>query len=826
MNRTRTSLFLVAMVTMLLAHGSASGFSGAGSGTEADPYVIATVEQLQEMRDDVNACYALGNNIDAGDTRTWGSGAGFEPIGGSGEPFTGIFDGKRRTITNLYINRPITDGVGLFGYIRDGATVQNVGLVDADVTARRNSGTLVGSSSGATVRNSWSTGMIQGSHDYQMRLGGLIGISSGADSFVHQCFSSVDVTATGGAHQVGGLAGYNGHGSIMTDCYATGNVSGTWKVGGLVGDNPYPEGGYIAKCYSTGRVTGTGGGLVGFNYNGGVTYDSYWDIETSGRTSSKGGAGKTTAQMMQQATFAGWDFVDIWGIIEDETYPFLASFETRELTGLEIVGPNELGENFHASYRAIAHCDNNSTADVTDLATWGVEPNTVADIDSGQLTAREIAQRTEDIIVYAQYTEGETTVDSSKPVTIFAVCPTGTALEFDGKNDYVLVGDHDIFDFGSNRDFSISAWIKTAGAADRMRVVDKIRAGHYPYEGYEFYLSPNGSVAISVLDGDHDRALAVSSTDCGNGDWHMISAVADRDGNLELYIDGRREASDSMTAIGNTNNNIGLAFGRSMDYNGQYFPGTIDEVAIYEGCLSAGEILTRMHGQLTGEEPNLIGCWDFDEGIGQIAYDLTANGSNGRLGSSYEPDSRDPVWVASDAPVGDCPLPCAVDIKPGGCPNPLNVKSRGVVPVAILGSQEFNVGEIDVATISLAGANPVRSSFEDVAAAATDANECECTQERPDGYTDLTLKFKTVELVEEIVNSPGNVNGGEVLVLPLTGSLYDGVTIEGRDCVKLVGKVPPAIAAKRSDINDDGVVNIHDFGMIAEYWLETAVLRY
>jgi hypothetical protein len=84
----------------------------------------------------------------------------------------------------------------------------------------------------------------------------------------------------------------------MTDCYATGNVSGTWKVGGLVGDNPYPEGGYIARCYSVGRVNGTGGGLVGFDYKGGVTCNSYWDIETSGKTSSKGGTGKTTAQMM------------------------------------------------------------------------------------------------------------------------------------------------------------------------------------------------------------------------------------------------------------------------------------------------------------------------------------------------------------------------------------------------------------------------------------------------------------------------------------------------------------------------------------------------
>jgi hypothetical protein len=74
MIRARTSQFLMGTVILLVVCGSVFGFSGAGSGTELDPYIITTLAQLQEMRDDVNACYALGNDIDAGDTQTWNAG--------------------------------------------------------------------------------------------------------------------------------------------------------------------------------------------------------------------------------------------------------------------------------------------------------------------------------------------------------------------------------------------------------------------------------------------------------------------------------------------------------------------------------------------------------------------------------------------------------------------------------------------------------------------------------------------------------------------------------------------------------------------------------
>ncbi|GAJ00697.1 unnamed protein product, partial [marine sediment metagenome] len=58
-----------------------------------------------------------------------------------------------------------------------------------------------------------------------------------------------------------------------------------------------------------------------------------------------------------------------------------------------------------------------------------------------------------------------------------------------------------------------------------------------------------------------------------------------------------------------------------------------------------------------------------------------------------------------------------------------------------MGLEDFDVNTIDPASIFLAGIPAIRSSYEDVAAPVVDWNECECTPDGPDGYTDLTLKF-------------------------------------------------------------------------------------
>jgi hypothetical protein len=117
----------------------------------------------------------------------------------------------------------------------------------------------------------------------------------------------------------------------------------------------------------------------------------------------------------------------------------------------------------------------------------------------------------------------------------------------------------------------------------------------------------------------------------------------------------------------------------------------------------------------------------------------------------------------------------SIDIKPGSCPNPLNVKDKGVLPVAILGSEEFDVFNIDPASIRLEGVAPIRSSYEDVSTPV------------PDSYLDLTLKFE----VQEIVAALGEVNDGEEYELTLTGELNNGMPIEGKDCILIISKGKP-----------------------------------
>jgi len=125
------------------------------------------------------------------------------------------------------------------------------------------------------------------------------------------------------------------------------------------------------------------------------------------------------------------------------------------------------------------------------------------------------------------------------------------------------------------------------------------------------------------------------------------------------------------------------------------------------------------------------------------------------------------------------------DIKPQSCPNPLNVTSEGVLPVAILGTDNFDVNDIDVSTVQLAGVAPLRSSIEDEAAPLSNRqDECDCTTDGADGFDDLTLKFDT----QTIVAALGPVNDGDEIVLTITGNLTDGTPIEGKDCVIIKSK--------------------------------------
>jgi hypothetical protein len=146
--------------------------------------------------------------------------------------------------------------------------------------------------------------------------------------------------------------------------------------------------------------------------------------------------------------------------------------------------------------------------------------------------------------------------------------------------------------------------------------------------------------------------------------------------------------------------------------------------------------------------------------------------------------------------------PVALDIKPQSCPNPLNVKVKGentftsagrgtasgmnsVLPVAVLGSADFDVADINPGSIFLEGIAPLRWSMEDVSTPmSAGAKECECTTAGADGYADLTLKFNRSQVAAAL----GSVMNGDEIALTLTADLVDGTPIEGTDCVIIRAK--------------------------------------
>jgi uncharacterized protein (TIGR02145 family) len=258
------------------------------SGTEAKPHQIATLNDLKwlsETPDLWDKHFIQTANIDALETEYWNDNEGFSPIGtDAGNPFYGSYQGQGHVITNLHINRPTMDNVGLFGHT-SAASITNLGLVDAEIIGNNN-------------------------------VGGLVGLMT-EGSTIDTCFAIAAINCNSYG---GGLIGY-ATSSFIYNSYAGGSVHGS-SVGGLVS---YISESGVFYCYSTAQVTGlesTGGGLV-YIGNASDVVNSYWDTQTSTLgTSPGGGQGLTTAQMLSQTNYEGWNFEDIWGIVEEESYPY------------------------------------------------------------------------------------------------------------------------------------------------------------------------------------------------------------------------------------------------------------------------------------------------------------------------------------------------------------------------------------------------------------------------------------------------------------------------------------------------------------------------
>ena len=149
-------------------------------------------------------------------------------------------------------------------------------------------------------------------------VGGLIGAST--ETQVRICFATGSVK---GFDNVGGLVGSSlSSSAVIADCFAAGQVEGRYNKGGLAGANY----GQISNCYAIGNISEPSiwtGGLVGGNDDSAVVSNSFYDEETTGQKDTGKGEPKTTAEMMQQETYTGWDFGETWDIDEGVSYPYL-----------------------------------------------------------------------------------------------------------------------------------------------------------------------------------------------------------------------------------------------------------------------------------------------------------------------------------------------------------------------------------------------------------------------------------------------------------------------------------------------------------------------
>jgi len=139
-----------------------------------------------------------------------------------------------------------------------------------------------------------------------------------------------------------------------------------------------------------------------------------------------------------------------------------------------------------------------------------------------------------------------------------------------------------------------------------------------------------------------------------------------------------------------------------------------------------------------------------------------------------------------------------LDIKPGSCPNSFNPQSKGVLPVALLGTMNFDITMVDVSSVTISRAdgfgNSVvpnegppgpHSTYGDVAT-PFNGELCNCHEEHGDGYIDLAMKFMSQDLVDALDLDTLTMN--DEIELVLRGTLIDGTPFVASDCIRIVGQ--------------------------------------
>ncbi len=299
-----------------------------GGGTQSNPWLIATADQLKQLANQVNSgnryqdkYLTLENDIVLDQTSSW------VMIGYSAEnSFQGTLDGGGHRISGLLLSNPgAGEFQGLFGY--NTGTIRSLRVEAAIIsltlpTAGKQTyyAGIIAGCNGGTIVDCYSTGNITmtGKNLYA---GGIAGQNLAA---IQSCFfkGSLSAETTNGTSNGGGITG--SHTGTIRNCYNTGSISASSYAGGITGIS---FGGVIKTSYNSGTIfsAANSGGISGANLLKAVTENCYY-LESCGGTRS--GTALTAAAMAKQSSYLGFDFSKVWTLTAAALpeYPYLAVF--------------------------------------------------------------------------------------------------------------------------------------------------------------------------------------------------------------------------------------------------------------------------------------------------------------------------------------------------------------------------------------------------------------------------------------------------------------------------------------------------------------------
>lgn len=282
MKKRLLALLLVLAMVFSLMPAALAADTLSGSGTEDDPYLLATAADLKAFRDMANAeassklCATLTADIDLGG-EAW---TPFEPSSGYvSEAYAGTFDGANHTIKGLSVNATSSKGVGLFGTVC-GATIKNL-KVEGNVSASSSVfvGGIVGKTqTSATIDSCSFAGTVTSAKkNGSAGTAGIVGRVNAGTVTITNCANTAAINGISAI--AAGILGNGGSNKVtIENCYNTGAISGQHYASGICGSSTVKaQTSSIRNCYNSGTITATNGG----SYYAGITANFKGTISNS-----------------------------------------------------------------------------------------------------------------------------------------------------------------------------------------------------------------------------------------------------------------------------------------------------------------------------------------------------------------------------------------------------------------------------------------------------------------------------------------------------------------------------------------------------------------